>query len=338
MGRPGLTLEVDTSHYKPINLSDLTGHSAFHAYLQSCFRVDSPGYDVLERYLQSTGLQNLHEVTTIGSGGSAVVLRLAGTDRLLKVFSPTEKCAANLELSPYKGIGVLGEDFHHPNIMSDYTPVLSCPDSEDIFWDESHGSHNHVVAEWVPFVKGKTLTERTTQKREEKALGIDQEVFEVLKQMVRVLCYLKEKKILHRDIKLDNFIQRVRRGKNGKDIHRVKLIDFDLARRFKDGEEPFEAEFKGAPFYFSPERTRKEPYSYPSDAWAVGLILFQQVFGYHPRVRFPQSDPVVVTIPRVKTEWYYQDAVMQVLRGFLDSNPETRMTPEEALGALSFTG
>ncbi len=40
--------------------------------------------------------------------------------------------------------------------------------------------------------------------------------------------------------------------------------------------------FAGTPGYLSPEVLRKEPYSYPVDIWACGVVLYILLVGYPP--------------------------------------------------------
>ena len=52
-----------------------------------------------------------------------------------------------------------------------------------------------------------------------------------------------------------------------------KIIDFGLSRHLE--ENVLASTIAGTPGYFSPELFMKKPYSFPSDIFALGLILYE---------------------------------------------------------------
>ncbi len=83
--------------------------------------------------------------------------------------------------------------------------------------------------------------------------------------MSLALYYLHEKKILHRDLKTQNIFL-----KHG----RVRLGDFGIAK-ILDSTRDFANTCIGTPYYMSPELFKYKPYSYKSDIWALGCILYE---------------------------------------------------------------
>jgi serine/threonine protein kinase len=81
--------------------------------------------------------------------------------------------------------------------------------------------------------------------------------------------------LIHADIKPANIIMA---GKG-----RVKLSDFGLARTRKSGEHSENATLAGTPQYVAPELIRGEGFSIQSDMYALGITLFELVFG-HPAI------------------------------------------------------
>jgi serine/threonine protein kinase len=73
-------------------------------------------------------------------------------------------------------------------------------------------------------------------------------------------------KILHRDLKPENILL----GNNGK----LKLGDFGISRMFITNIERTYTMI-GTVNYMSPELVNAESYAYPTDIWAMGVILYE---------------------------------------------------------------
>ena len=86
-----------------------------------------------------------------------------------------------------------------------------------------------------------------------------------LVQMSLALLYLHERKILHRDMKTQNIFL-----KNGK----IRLGDFGIAKVL-DSTKDFANTCIGTPYYMSPELFKNKPYSYKSDVWGFGCVLYE---------------------------------------------------------------
>jgi len=78
--------------------------------------------------------------------------------------------------------------------------------------------------------------------------------------------YLHGWKILHRDIKLTNIFLT---GNNT-----IKIGDFGISRVL---ESTVEAAMTvvGTPYYMSPEVCESKPYTFKSDVWALGCVLYE---------------------------------------------------------------
>jgi len=80
------------------------------------------------------------------------------------------------------------------------------------------------------------------------------------------LKHVHDRKIIHRDLKGQNIFLT-------KD-NRVKLGDFGIARVLKKTMEKAKT-MVGTPYYISPEIIEGRPYSFMTDIWSIGVVLYE---------------------------------------------------------------
>lgn len=78
--------------------------------------------------------------------------------------------------------------------------------------------------------------------------------------------HIHDRKILHRDLKSQNVFL-TERGE-------IKLGDFGIAKCLKNTIEVAKT-VVGTPYYFSPEIIQNKPYSFKSDIWSLGILLYE---------------------------------------------------------------
>lgn len=91
------------------------------------------------------------------------------------------------------------------------------------------------------------------------------QILEWFAQILLALLYLHERRILHRDLKTQNIFL-----KNSK----IRLGDFGIAKVL-DGTRDFANTCIGTPYYMSPELFKNKPYSYKSDVWGLGCVIYE---------------------------------------------------------------
>jgi hypothetical protein len=128
--------------------------------------------------------------------------------------------------------------------------------------------HVYIVYEYV---KGRTLREaiREGQIGDGAALEADAQVLEGL-------AHAHAHGIVHRDVKPANVLLAEGRGIS------VKLFDFGLALMHEQESLTAVGDIPGTLAYISPERLRGEPAGPAADVWAVGVLLWEALAGFHP--------------------------------------------------------
>lgn len=96
----------------------------------------------------------------------------------------------------------------------------------------------------------------------------------LIKQMLCSVRYIHSKGIIHRDMKLENFLF----SDTGNESE-LKMIDFGLSKHFKFGEVQHEA--VGTPYTVAPEVIRGS-YDERCDVWAIGVIAYLLLSGESP--------------------------------------------------------
>jgi serine/threonine protein kinase len=82
--------------------------------------------------------------------------------------------------------------------------------------------------------------------------------------------------VCHRDIKPSNILVT-------KDLSRVVLVDFNVAKRTESFDEPMFTKQAGTLAFAAPERlSENSGYSTKVDMWAAGIVLFMLLEGSHP--------------------------------------------------------
>ena len=91
-------------------------------------------------------------------------------------------------------------------------------------------------------------------------------------QLVIAVGHLHERGFMHRDLKLENIMM----DESGY----IKIIDFGLAKIIVSDE--FSYTQCGTPEYFAPEIILDQGYDLKVDWWAVGILIYELVFGKTP--------------------------------------------------------
>jgi NIMA (never in mitosis gene a)-related kinase len=95
---------------------------------------------------------------------------------------------------------------------------------------------------------------------------LESQILDWFTQTCLSIKHIHDRKILHRDIKSQNIFL----TKNGL----VKLGDFGIAKCLNYTMDKAKT-IVGTPYYLSPEIVQNRPYSFKSDIWSLGVLLYE---------------------------------------------------------------
>lgn len=217
--------------------------------------IISPGIFVKENSSSFYSVYKL-ESQPLGSGRNGEVrkcIHIASKDvRVVKIIAKSGLSANMVESREvFKEVEIL-KTVDHPNLPRIY----------EFFEDESNF---YIVLE---LCSGGDLFDRVLEVKRFS----ESQAAEIMSQVLSGLTYLHAKKIVHRDIKLENILL------ENKENLFIKIIDFDTATFFKQG---YERGIYGTPMYMAPEVV-KGRYTENCDLWSCGIILYILLQGRPP--------------------------------------------------------
>ena len=154
-------------------------------------------------------------------------------------------------------------------------------------------------------------------------------------QVFSGLCYLHEKNIIHRDIKLENImISDIEKDIITKEEYFwIKIIDFGTAKIFQKNKK--EKTVIGSTYYIAPEVLKKK-YNEKCDTWSIGVVLFMLITGVPPFDGKNDKD-IILSIQKGKYDknnkklLNYSKDVQDLLSKLLEVNVDKRFSSYEAL-------
>ncbi|GIL57802.1 hypothetical protein Vafri_13045 [Volvox africanus] len=110
------------------------------------------------------------------------------------------------------------------------------------------------------------LFTRIRKKVAQKEYFTEDEVMNMFVQIASAISYIHSKRILHRDLKTQNIF--IARGGI------IKLGDFGISKVL-ERTDSFATTVTGTPYYMAPEICTNQPYTYKSDIWSLGCVLYE---------------------------------------------------------------
>lgn len=158
----------------------------------------------------------------------------------------------------------------------------------------------------------------------------EREASMVFAQVLRGIEYLHARRVVHRDLKLENLLLTV-----AADITKVKIADFGLAKMNVEAM----STICGTPQYVAPEiiqGTKGLVYTVACDMWSAGVVMFILLGGYPPF--WSDNEPKLFELIR-KGKFSFDDPVWKnvsasakdLITKLLCVDPQHRLTATKAL-------
>ena len=262
-----------------------------------------------------------------GAFGEVFLTSKQGTTQKFATKQIDKKYAANPKAKKYldNEIMIL-KDIDHENIVKLY----------DV---KETSQYFYLVTEYC---NGGGLSDCLEKYQEEHNAPFPEELVQYLmKQIVSALRYLHAKRILHRDIKLDNILvhydsEEDRVNKNLMKA-KVKMIDFGFARYLKKEELAYST--LGSPINMDPgilrklnkmEHSKEYGYDEKADIWSLGTACYEMLIG---NCTF-DADSMKDLVSKVERGNYFLPAslskeAVSFLNGMLQYDFKKRLTAEQ---------
>jgi NIMA (never in mitosis gene a)-related kinase len=187
--------------------------------------------------------------------------------------------------------------------------------------------HLHIILEYV---SGGDLQDYLNERKKIKQSCDEDFILKVFTQLTSALKYCSERNIIHRDIKPNNILL----TKDGD----IKITDFGVSKIFNTNTTNKQAtSIAGTIGYQSPEMLDDQPYTFKTDLWSVGRVLYEMMTLQHP---FDAKTPAGIfknilfkQITQINSN--HSDKLKKAVMMLLEKDPDFRLT-FDAIEQLSF--
>lgn len=209
----------------------------------------TPSEPSTSRDSSSRGYVKVREIGS-GSYGKAVLVHDAeGKSYVMKIIEMARMDSKQRKdtINEVKVLSVL----KHPYIIS---------------YRESYIENRTSLVIIMDYAEGGDLHQRVTRTRQAGKTFSEERVLRWLTEATLALKYLHDKHVLHRDLKSQNLFLTSQ--------DRLRIGDFGISKVL-ESTGAFARTAIGTPYYLSPEICLERPYSFSSDIWALGCVLYE---------------------------------------------------------------
>uniref|UniRef100_A0A915D6L6 Protein kinase domain-containing protein n=1 Tax=Ditylenchus dipsaci TaxID=166011 RepID=A0A915D6L6_9BILA len=225
----------------------------------------------------------LYFLQIIGQGAFATVFR--GHDARKRLVA-----LKRIDLSQISDNATLETTLNEINLFKGlkHENIVECYDS----YEEHTNGRNHLVLV-LEYISGGDLEQWISMKTHPlMALIPEVEIWHIFKQIASAVEFIHSNRIIHRDLKPANVLIASRTL--------VKLTDFGLSRLTNHASGA--KTVCGTPYYMAPERISETGYSFFSDIWSLGCILYEMAALKSPF--FGEKDNITSLVEKVKHSDY----------------------------------
>ena len=220
-------------------------------------RMETPLGDSIEDVYDG-----VHDGPVLGTGVSGMVRRVTrretGVEYAVKIID-LSRYNTEKRIEQLKNEVCISAEVNHPNIIH----------LKEVYQSETH---LYLVQE---LCTGGDLFDLLKAQKDRRLSEDDAR--HLIKQLTSAVKYLHAHNILHRDIKLENFL--LLSPTDDLQNAQLKMIDFGVAKHFTPGE--IHRDAVGTPYAIAPEVIRR-CHSERSDVWAIGVLAFALLSGKTP--------------------------------------------------------
>ena len=200
-----------------------------------------------------TSLKDFETLKILGKGSfSSVYLVKRKKDSKIYALKSVflEKQSKKQQENSVNEVRILAS-IHHQNVIS----------YKEAFWDDNNNSLN-IIMEYAD--DGDLLT-KIKKMNQQKIYFEEKKIWNYAIQIIQGLKSLHDKNIIHRDLKSENIFL-------FKKNSLCKIGDMNVSKVLK---EKLLRTQTGTPYYASPEVWMNKPYSFKSDLWSIGCVIYE---------------------------------------------------------------
>ena len=206
--------------------------------------------------------------------------------------------------------------------------LLSLDHINIVHYYDSFFTENKDVSQFVivmEYCNGGDLAQRIIVNGRTQQLFPEKLILHWLAQLLLAIQHMHSKNILHRDLKPSNIYLM--------SDDTIKLGDFGVAKELKEKSDMAQTVI-GTPYSMSPELCNSLPYSYASDIWGLGCVLYELLTLKKPFegknvydlvLKIVQQEPDYTLLER------YNPELQNLVKSMLLKTPESRPTIDNIL-------
>ena len=230
----------------------------------------------------------------------------------------------NSKIYVIKQISLLGLTEKQINEYKSEAKLLSLIKSNYVVKYHDSFIENNNLNILMEYCDGGDLYQYIEKNKKKKIKLKEKTIWQIFIQMILGLHSIHKKKILHRDLKLQNIFL-------AKDLN-IKIGDLGVSKRLIQTN--FAKTFIGTPYYLSPEICMEKPYNDKSDVWAIGCILYELCCFKYPFDAKSQGALLLKILnnePEKIDNNYYSKDLQKMIDMLLNKNYELRPSCEDIL-------